>query len=130
MWPSILKTNGQKDIMTLLACHIRKILEFSKILEFPKKTPWLWRILLQNTINAFKEGAGEAKQSKTRPKKGQSRLNGGGERIVKVKMAACTNPMGNVTVQGARSKIETKFDFFSFPVTNCANKTIINVNVY
>ena len=98
--------------MTLLACHIRKIL------EFPKKTPWLWRILLQ-THKRLKKGAGEAKQSQTRPNKGQSRLNGGGERIVKFKMAACTNPMGNVTVQKARSKIETKFDFSPSPLQMC-----------
>ena len=104
--------------MTLLACHIRKILEFSKILEFPKKLRGYGESCYK-PIHAFKKGAGEAKQSQTRPKRGQSRLNGGGERIVKVKMAACTNPMGNVTVQGARSMIETKFDFSPSPLQMC-----------
>ena len=50
--------------MTLLACHIRKLLEFSKILEFPKKLRGYGESCYK-PINALKKAQG--KQNRAKP---------------------------------------------------------------
>ena len=89
-----------------------------KFSNFQKKTPWLCKVLPQ-TPKRLEKGAGGAKQSQTRPKKAESRLDGGGEKIVTVKFVACTNPMGNVAAQRYDPRSSVNFVFSPSPLQMC-----------
>ena len=62
--------------MTLLACHIRKILEFSKILKFPKKLCGYGESCYK-PINAFKKAQG--KQNRAKPGLKRAKVGSTGE---------------------------------------------------
>ena len=75
--------------------------------------------ILPQTLKRLKKGAGGAKRSQTRPKRAESRLDGGGEKIVTVKFAACTNPMGNVAAQKYDQKSSVNLVFSPSPLQMC-----------
>ena len=74
---------------------------------------------LPQTPKRLKKGAGGAKQSQTRPQKAESRLDGGGKKIVTVKFVACTNPMGNVAAQKYDQRSSVNFVFSPSPLQMC-----------